>query len=611
MMVFPIIIDSKPAYLNGHGSPTSLALTPCGAQTLLDHLRGSMTTNISNKLRILCSFAPDEAYRQTILKVEDGVTSVQMSTKLDELLTGCEPSDWLLMVDPRRVPIDGSEMHVLTEDIAEQRFPRYLVALEADSTESREFVELDGNGRVSRVQRYYAGVTWLHTSGVACALLPVASARVVAHLPLRSLTELRKGLAAASIPGHDIPLSQGAFDLESEAGLLSLTEHDVYAVTSHQPPPNYSVPVSGVWMERTSRIAPGARIYGPVIIQEGVVVEPDAAIIGPALIGADAHVKRDAIIAQSLVLPRTHVAAGTKISHRVIGESMAIEAGPLHFGRRTALKAHLPCSNGHAASHKPGNGKPRRGVHSVYPLLKRLLDAGLSLFGLVALSPLLLVVAAMVKLTSRGPVLYGDLREGKGGKVFRCWKFRTMIVNAHSKQRDLYAESDVDGPQFKLKRDPRLTSIGGFLRASNLDELPQLINVLLGQMSLIGPRPSPFRENQICVSWRQARLSVQPGITGLWQICRHERSAGDFHQWIQYDTLYVRHMSLALDLKILLATILTLGGRWTVSESWLIPPRELADENRPTLASIWETSPGSVGPQTGSVRKGRARTRIA
>ena len=145
-----------------------------------------------------------------------------------------------------------------------------------------------------------------------------------------------------------------------------------------------------------------------------------------------------------------------------------------------------------------------------------------------------------------------------------------MQRDAHQRQRALYATNVLDGPQFKLHNDPRVTRVGALLRATNIDELPQLINVLLGQMSLIGPRPSPFRENQICVPWRRARLSVRPGITGLWQICRDQRSEGDFHQWIAYDIMYVRHLSGWLDLKILLATILTLGGMWRVPHEWIV-----------------------------------------
>jgi lipopolysaccharide/colanic/teichoic acid biosynthesis glycosyltransferase len=102
----------------------------------------------------------------------------------------------------------------------------------------------------------------------------------------------------------------------------------------------------------------------------------------------------------------------------------------------------------------------------------------------------------------------------------------------------------------------------------------------MGQMSLVGPRPSPFRENQMCIPWRKARLSVRPGITGLWQICRHDRASGDFHQWIYYDLLYARHMSLWLDLKILAATAATLGGRGHVPLSWMISPHKYYDRRR-------------------------------
>jgi lipopolysaccharide/colanic/teichoic acid biosynthesis glycosyltransferase len=146
-----------------------------------------------------------------------------------------------------------------------------------------------------------------------------------------------------------------------------------------------------------------------------------------------------------------------------------------------------------------------------------------------------------------------------------------MVDGAHGQQRALYNRSNMDGPQFKIERDPRVTRVGHILRLTNLDELPQLWNVLWGEMSIVGPRPSPFRENQICVPWREARLSVRPGITGLWQVCRRERDTGDFHQWIHFDVLYVRRQSLGLDVRILLATLLSLGGRWSVPLEWMLP----------------------------------------
>jgi lipopolysaccharide/colanic/teichoic acid biosynthesis glycosyltransferase len=161
----------------------------------------------------------------------------------------------------------------------------------------------------------------------------------------------------------------------------------------------------------------------------------------------------------------------------------------------------------------------------------------------------------LIKLTSRGPILFGHKRQGLDGREFRCWKFRSMRVGADKLQDALRKLNEVDGPQFKIAADPRITPIGKFLRRSNLDELPQLLNVLRGTMSLVGPRPSPDNENQMCPAWRRARLSVKPGITGLWQVLRLRNDPlADFQEWIYYDVEYARHRSIWLDLQILLYT---------------------------------------------------------
>jgi lipopolysaccharide/colanic/teichoic acid biosynthesis glycosyltransferase len=262
------------------------------------------------------------------------------------------------------------------------------------------------------------------------------------------------------------------------------------------------------------------------------------------------------------VAPETLVPAGSAVRHRFVTGATEHRRGP-----RGHAVPFSPPPGGWGVAGEYHAERPNEG----YAALKAPLEAALALLGLLITLPLLLPVAALIKLDSRGPVLFGDRREGKGGRVFRCWKFRTMFVGAEARQRELQqAQNQVDGPQFKMENDPRVTRLGRILRPLNVDELPQLLNVLRGEMSLVGPRPSPFRENQMCIPWREARLSVRPGITGLWQICRRTRALGDFHQWIYYDLLYVRNMSPWLDLKILLATLGSLGGRWHVPLHWLL-----------------------------------------
>lgn len=212
--------------------------------------------------------------------------------------------------------------------------------------------------------------------------------------------------------------------------------------------------------------------------------------------------------------------------------------------------------------------KPRTGMFRQRRLFsyarfgKRLFDILVSICILAILFPLLAVVALLVKLTSPGPIIYGAHRQGLRGKPFDCLKFRTMIVRAEAFQDRLRAVNQVDGPQFKIDNDPRISGIGKFLRDTCIDELPQFLNVLAGQMSVVGPRPSPVSENESCPQWRDARLSVRPGITGLWQVCRTRRSSMDFQEWVYYDIKYVRNLSFGMDLMICLRTAQKLIGNF-------------------------------------------------
>jgi exopolysaccharide biosynthesis polyprenyl glycosylphosphotransferase len=185
--------------------------------------------------------------------------------------------------------------------------------------------------------------------------------------------------------------------------------------------------------------------------------------------------------------------------------------------------------------------------------LKRTFDIVGAVLLLIVLSPLLLTLSLAVALTSRGPVLFRSIRRGIGQKPFACMKFRTMHTNAEERQADLEELNEASGALFKIREDPRLTPVGRFLRRFSLDELPQLINVLRGEMSLVGPRPLPERDYRMLEDWHRKRYLVLPGITGLWQVSG--RSELDFDDLVHLDFLYLERWSLALDLTILLKTI--------------------------------------------------------
>jgi len=187
-------------------------------------------------------------------------------------------------------------------------------------------------------------------------------------------------------------------------------------------------------------------------------------------------------------------------------------------------------------------------------LLKRTLDVSLSLMAMLLLSPLFLLATLLVKLTSPGSSFFVQERVGLNKRRFRLYKFRTMVANAAERQREIEHLNEARGPVFKIRNDPRLTPVGKFLRKTSIDELPQLFNVLKGEMSLVGPRPLPVRDYQgFDQDWQRRRFSVRPGITCLWQI--NGRSSIAFEKWMELDMEYIDHWSLGLDFKILAKTI--------------------------------------------------------
>ncbi len=186
--------------------------------------------------------------------------------------------------------------------------------------------------------------------------------------------------------------------------------------------------------------------------------------------------------------------------------------------------------------------------------LKRLTDLVVSGVTLVMLSPLMLLIAILIKVSSSGPALFSQVRCGLNGRRFKLYKFRTMVKDAQDRLDEVAHLNEVDGPAFKSRRDPRVTGIGRILRRLSLDELPQLFNVLAGDMSLVGPRPPLPAEVAHYERWQRRRLSMKPGLTGLWQVSGRA-GLGDFNDWIALDLAYIDNWSLWLDFKIMLKTV--------------------------------------------------------
>ena len=194
----------------------------------------------------------------------------------------------------------------------------------------------------------------------------------------------------------------------------------------------------------------------------------------------------------------------------------------------------------------------------IYLFIKRIIDIMGALMGLILLSPLLLIVGILIKAESKGPIIFSQDRIGKNGKVFRMYKLRSMVANAEELKGTLMKENEMSGPMFKIKDDPRVTKIGKFIRKTSIDELPQLFNVLKGDMSLVGPRPSLPNEVLEFEPWMNKRLMVKPGLTCYWQVMgRHNI---DFQQWMLLDIKYVETRSIIVDIKLIIKTFFVLFG---------------------------------------------------
>ena len=547
MRIIPIVFDWRTPYMATDAVTASLLTTPIGAGTVLDALRERLQAITREPVVVASAYADMAPYRQAMRAACGDEITVTTLENLEDVVNAASPGDWLLFADPLCFPLEPIAEGPVLARLAYSTSAIHLVSMSQNPGGMTDRVQFDRRGAVRGIRRFYDRRTWMFVSGVSCTLMPTSLFGTVRReLEIsQSLTDFRRAIAACGVPARDVGINGTALNLRRETHLIRLSERTI--IDALQP----------LGSHPTARIEPGARVSGPVVLHRDATIGADAIVIGPSVIGAGSRIDAGAVVAQCLIGENVIVPCGSVVAHRAVFGAPDSLDPPVHDFDDAAQSLALDDSR--------DTPRPR-----IYPVVKSFLDRAAAAIGLAILWPLLLLVAILIKLDSRGPVFYAELRETIGGRLFRCWKFRTMRVGAEAEQRQLAGRNQMDGPQFKINADPRITMVGRWLRKVSIDELPQLYNVLVGEMSLVGPRPSPFRENQICVPWRQARLSVRAGITGLWQVCREDRRRGDFHQWINYDVMYVRHLSFMVDLRILIATVITGGGAGRVPSSWII-----------------------------------------
>ncbi|MEM7809014.1 MAG: sugar transferase [Planctomycetota bacterium] len=306
-----------------------------------------------------------------------------------------------------------------------------------------------------------------------------------------------------------------------------------------------------VWVGAGRELSAGTTVVGPRVVWDDPAKRPEDDDLGEVawteLMPQDAH-----------AVPVIGRAGRARIKKRLL----SLSPNRKRNGKSTASgDGVVPLASVTQASTKVPMRRPDTVVPSnpgeFSEAAKRLFDIGFAVCALLATAPAWPVIMFLIWREDGRPFFFGHVRQSRGGKQFKCWKFRSMFNNAEEIKKRLIAEglNEADGAQFFMENDPRITRIGNFLRKTNLDELPQFWNVLRGHMSIVGPRPSPDKENQFAPTWREARLSVRPGITGLWQIRRTRAEGTDFQEWVKYDLEYIEKRSFRGDLVLIFKTV--------------------------------------------------------
>ncbi len=439
-----------------------------------------------------------------------------------------------------------------------------------EETEDLENIQVDPTGLIAQV-------SILHGSRNRRRRLRPCGVYVMNHevldlIPSEEYFDIKEQLVPAvrnqGMPVRVHVVKQPVYTIRKSEDLLELNRRillgDEQSTEEHD---RWNTGLDRIIIGENSEISPNSYLLGPLVIGPNSVVEDHVQVIGPAVIGASTRLGKGCVVRESVVWSGTQVLSNARVEYSFIPNTMIVPEGTrLRHTHRVASGSGatfgtMPLRETTASiqwTPQVWGRSARRNskTSTAYRIVKRAMDIVLSSIFLLLSFPLFALIAMAVKLDSTGPILFAQTRCGKDGKEFRMLKFRTMEVDAEKRQAELRARNAVDGPMFKLEEDPRITRLGKVLRRTSLDELPQLINVMRGDMSLVGPRPLAYAEMKFCPSWRDLRLTVTPGVTGLWQV--ESRNHNRFSDWIRYDTEYVQTQSLFTDLRILIRTVTVL-----------------------------------------------------
>ena len=436
-----------------------------------------------------------------------------------------------------------------------------------DDKEDLENIEIDRWGLVAQVNVLHGSRN--RRRGLRPCGIYMMNREVLEAIPFGEYFDIKEQLVPAvrkkGIPVRAHVMKQSVYTIKKSEDLLELNRKVLLGDWAHdEEHDRRRAGFDRIIIGENAHISPSSYLLGPLVIGPNSVVDDHAQVIGPSVIGAATRLEKGSLVRESVVLSGTRVLSNARVEYSLIPGDMIVPEGTrLRRAHRittgwenTSVLPH-PHTDAVSVSWPPTIRQWDSGrlaaTRAVYLIVKRTMDLALSSIFLLLGLPLFALIALGIKLDSPGPVLFAQHRCGKGGKEFRMLKFRTMVPDAEQRQRGLRARNAVDGPMFKLDDDPRITRVGKFLRKTSLDELPQLVNVLRGDMSLVGPRPLAYAEMKFCPSWRDLRLTVTPGVTGLWQVQSRDQSR--FSDWIRYDSEYVQTQSLSTDVRILLRTV--------------------------------------------------------